>query len=334
MTTSHLDEVILARKILIQGFKIVFSGLLIVLILHRIGIARVVEHIHSSDLIWVCGALILFGASHLMGSYQWLILLRSEGITVSWRKTVSFYFVGLFFNNFLIGNLGGDVFRMVDVRRLSKNGTGAVSTVFFDRFAGLFVLSGMAVVAAPWMITQGDIRFHLRLPILGLIIGWGFVLFLLFNRKFARPFAWLIRLMIPHHIMLKAREVYEKIFILGRDKALLLRVLCLSIVVQSARIMTHYFLGRSLGVTLSPLYYFLIIPIVAVMASLPLSVGGIGLREQTGVVLFGAVGIAALQAFSLEFMAYLVAIVSSLPGGIVFMLRRRVDFETSPVRAH
>ena len=310
------------------------SGLLIVLLLRRIGIDRVVEYIHSSDPIWIGGALMLFTASHFVGSLQWWWLLRFEGIHIPWRKTVSFYFVGLFFNNFLIGNLGGDVFRMVDVRRSSKNGTGAVSTVFFDRFAGLFVLSGMAIITAPWIITHGAIRFYLQLPILGLIIGWVFVLFLLFNRKFAKPFAWLIKLMIPDRITIKAREVYHKIFILGRKKTLLLRVLCLSLVVQSARIMTHYFLGRSLGVTLSPVYYFLIIPIVAIMASLPLSVGGIGLREQTGVVLFGAVGIAALQAFSLEFMAYLVAVVSSLLGGIVFILRRRVDFETYPVRAH
>jgi len=214
---------------------------------------------------------------------------------------------------------------MMDVRRYSKRGSGAVSTVFLDRLVGLFVLSGMAVLAAPWFMIREDIHSAVRLPIIVLIGGWVFMLFFLFSKRFVRPFAWLIQWTIPEGITAKAREIYEKIYHFGRRKNLLFRIVGISFFVQSARIMTHYLLGRSLGVTISPLYFFLIIPIVAIIANLPVSLGGIGLREQTGVVLFGGVGVIALQAFSMEFLAYLVAVVVSLPGGIVFMSRRGIE---------
>ena len=102
-----------------------------------------------------------------------------------------------------------------------------------------------------------------------------------------------------------------------------MKIVMLSLIIQSARIMTHYLLSRSLGVSISASCFFLVVPLIAIMATLPVSIGGIGLREQTGVVLFGAFGMAESQAFSTEFLAYLVAVCSSLPGGILFMVRKK-----------
>ena len=102
------------------------------------------------------------------------------------------------------------------------------------------------------------------------------------------------------------------------------RVLGVSVIVQSLRILTHYVLACSLGIRVHPILFFIIVPFIAIMASLPVSLGGIGMREQTGVILFGLVGIAAIQAFSVEFLAYLSAVASSLPGGLIFLMRRGV----------
>ncbi len=315
----------LIRKVLFQGFKIIISGILIAYLLHRIGIKNVIEHFQSVNVFWLCGACVLFIVSLFIGSCQWWILLRSEGIKINWKKTVSFYFVGLFFNNFLISGLGGDLFRMSDIKRYSKNGTGAVSTVFLDRFIGFFVLSGLTVVAIPWMWTRGDIVFQLRIPFLILTGGWVMTLFFFFNQSFAGLLKKMIQKTIPEKINARVQEVYQKIHQFGHKKQLLIRIGVLAIVTQSARIMTHYCLGRSVGMTLSPLYFFLLIPIIAVVASLPVSVGGLGIREQSGVVLFGLLGIHTIQAFTMEALAYFIAVVSSLPGGLIFMVRRKVE---------
>jgi len=95
----------------------------------------------------------------------------------------------------------------------------------------------------------------------------------------------------------------------------------ISICTQSARILTHYLIGRALGVSISPIYYFLFIPIIAIMASLPITIGGIGLREQTGVVLLSIVGVTPAKAVAIEFLSYLLAIGTSLPGGVFFAIQ-------------
>lgn len=319
------DEGCLIRKIFVQGVKILISGCLVAYLLNRIGIQTIIHQIGSMKVGWLAGALILFSMSHSLGSYQWCMLLRAEGIQISWRRTLSFYFVGLFFNNFLVSNLGGDVFRMMDIRRYSRSAAAAVSTVFLDRLAGLFVLTGMAFLTMPWMLLQGQIRTYLRIPLAFLTVGWVFALLLLFNKRFVRPLAWLLRRLVPGTVTAKVREVYIKIYNISRKRGLLIRVVGISCIVQSARILMHYLIGRSMGIAISPLYFFLFIPIIAIMAGLPISLGGIGIREQTGVLLFGLVGMTASQAFSVEFTAYLVAVASSLPGGVIFAGRQNVS---------
>lgn len=313
-----------SRAVVVQAFKICFSGFLIGFLLYRIGIQSTLEQLLMANVYGLVGALVLFTASHLLGSYGWWLLLRGEDMDIPWKKAVSFYFIGLFFNNFFISSFGGDVFRMVDVRRYSKNGTGAVSTVFLDRFVGLFTMSGLAAMAAIGFFIKGTIHPNLRWPLSLLAIFWIFVIFFLFNKRFARPFAWIIRKIVPESIGAKTKEVYRKIHDFGHRKNLLTRVVGISLIVQSARIMTHYLLARSLGVGISAFYFFFIIPIVAIMASLPISIGGIGLREQTGVFLFGSVGVAALPAFSMGFLSYVIAIASSLPGGLFFAGRKNI----------
>ena len=313
------------RKLVIQIFKICVSVILVGFLLRRIGIENILKQFQMVQLNWLAGGLLIFSLSHLLGSYQWMLLLRNEGIPITWRKTVSFYYVGLFFNNFLISSLGGDLFRMVDIRRYSKKGTSAVSTVFLDRFMGLLVLSGIAVFMIPWVLIQKKIVFNYNTPVILFSVGWIFILLLLFNKRFAQPFSWVIRQIIPPRLSVKAREVYRKTYSFGRQKNLLMKVVLLSIIIQSARILMHYFVCRSLGVEISPCYFFLIIPIVAIMASMPVTIGGIGLREQTSVLLFGMVGMVPEVAASMEFIAFLIAILSSVPGGVLFIVRKKVS---------
>jgi uncharacterized protein (TIRG00374 family) len=262
--------------------------------------------------------------SHILGSIQWWLLLKYEGINIPWKKTLSFYYVGLFFNNFLIGNVGGDLFRMFDIQSYSKDSASAVSTVFLDRIIGLLVLSSLAVIATPWVILLNDINNFLFFPIIIIITGWGILLIFLFNKSFIKPFSWIIIKFIPKKIVAQTRAIYNKIHVFNRSKNLLLNVLSISIIVQSARIFTHYLICRSLNNSVSIIYFFLFIPIIAIIASLPISIGGIGFREQSGIILFSNVGLSSLTASVMEFLAYIVAVVSSLPGGLIFIIRKKI----------
>lgn len=302
--------------------KFVVSFGLIYFLFNRIGFEEIKQSLTDTEWTWFVGAALLFTLSYLLGSLQWWRLLRAENVILPYTKTLGFYFVGLFFNNFLVSQLGGDLFRMLDIRKSTENSAAAVSTVFLDRVFGLLIMSGMAIVATPFYFARQNIDERYSLFLIVLAFCWVLLLLFLFSKRVARPIAWLCEKTIPARLCFKAREIYQNIHSFGRNRPVLIQVLLISVFVQSARILTHYLLCRSLGVNLSPVYFFLFIPVIAIVASLPVSIGGLGIREQSAVILFGSVGMAAQDATVMEFLAYLIAICTSLPGGLLFVARR------------
>jgi uncharacterized membrane protein YbhN (UPF0104 family) len=104
-------------------------------------------------------------------------------------------------------------------------------------------------------------------------------------------------------------------------KRLLLELLCVAIVVQVMRIGVHILFAHALGLHVDAAYFFLFVPLLAVIVSLPISLNGIGVREGAGILLFGMVGLDRASAFALQFGTYLVAVGVSLIGGLVFLVR-------------
>ena len=93
-------------------------------------------------------------------------------------------------------------------------------------------------------------------------------------------------------------------------------------IVQSLRILVHYTAARSIGVQVNLVYFVIFVPIIALLASLPISIGGIGIRESSGVALFSQVWPLQADIVAFEFFAFLIGIISTIPGGIIFMLRK------------
>lgn len=332
--TQNSESGALLKKLFGQLLKWGVSAVLVWWLLRQIGLGRIFGLIRRADPLWLTSGFILFLLSHWLGSIQWRLLLREDDIRLSRWRVFSCYFVGLFFNNFLIGGAGGDVYRMLDVRNTSKKGTAAVTSVFLDRMMGLLLMSGLSALAVPMAIHLKQFGGRFWISFFVMVLGWVFLLFFFFSKRFAKLFTWTIKPFFPAKIQVKMRQVYRKIHSFGRKRMLFLRVAGISLMVQSARILTHYLVGRSLGITVSPVYYFLFIPIIAIMATLPVSIGGIGMREQTGVVLFGLVGMTAVQAVAVEFLSYLVAIGTSIPGGVVFAARGLIHHPKEHKESH
>jgi glycosyltransferase 2 family protein len=104
-------------------------------------------------------------------------------------------------------------------------------------------------------------------------------------------------------------------------RGLFVGMFAVSTLTQLSRIGVHVLVARSLGLNVSLTYFFLFVPLLAVIVSLPISLNGIGVREGAGIVLFGLVGVDRVHAFSLQFLTYVVAVAVSLLGGFVFLAR-------------
>ncbi len=311
-----------SRTIVVNLIKVLISGFLVYILLRRIGVSTLLTNITQAERTFILLALLCFVASNFLGSFQWYLLLKSRDIEISLLKVISYYHVGLFFNNFLIGYIGGDAFRVYDVHRSSGDTTSAISTVFFDRFVGFFTMTSMAVLTSFYLASRKIMPNSTSLTLAIILVVWIAGLMVLFNENIAQKFAWIFKLLLPKVLHAKMRDVYYGINQFRHNKLLLVQILLVSVGVQSLRITTHYWTSRSVGVNAPVSYFFIFIPIVALAASLPISLGGIGVREQSGVALFAQIGLPSASVVAFEFLAYIIGIVATLPGGLIFALRK------------
>lgn len=281
---------------------------------------RLSLHCREADLGLLAGAVALFALSNLLGAVQWNLLLRVQEIQLSWRKVVSFYFVGVFFNNFLVGNIGGDAIRVYDVRRLTRDGSLAFAATFLDRFIGLFTLTWFSLAAyflAP--------AFPGGQSVLALILCVTAVLSITIASAFSRRLSGLgeriVLKLVPDRVGERVTKIRLGILRCRAHLKILALATVVSVGVQLMRVGVHYVVGRALGLDVSFGYFLIFIPLIAIIASVPVSFGGIGVRENSGVLLFGRLGVEGTVAFSMEFIAYLVGLAASLVGGVVFVSR-------------
>ncbi len=309
------------KKVLVPIIKILISIILVVFLLAKLGLRDIASQFTAANLWWLVVGIIAFTLSNLLGSFQWHLLMKARGIEIPLMKVISYYYVGLFFNNFLIGYVGGDAIRIYDVSKSSGNSSHAISTVFFDRLLGFVMLTTLALVSG---VAWRNI-FHSKLVIFVLLIifaCWVISFIVLFNERFAERIGWIFQFVFSRKVKNKIREIYSSINSFKHDKKLIISVLVISFIVQNLRILVHIYAALSLGIEIHIKYFFIFIPVIALLSSLPISIGGIGIREGSGVALFSQINSFPPQAIvAMEFLSYLIGLLTTIPGGLIFMLR-------------
>lgn len=321
-------------RALVIAAKLGLSVAMMMFLFARMPAASVGEALRTADRGWLLAAGTLMLASNLLGAFQWSRLLRAVEIRIPLWKVCAYYHVGLFFNNFLPANIGGDIARVVDASRYSHTRAAALATVVMDRALGTLALAGLALVTTVPAIGE----FHLSMAYLALVGFFGASLTLVWALLQPRFLALVERVLAsvglgrlkPHLDELAANLAGFR----GRP-LLLLEVFAIALVVQVMRIGVHTLVARAFGLHIALTYFFLFVPLLAVIVSLPISFNGIGVREGAGIVLFGWVGVSRTAAFSLQFTTYLVAVAVSMLGAVVFLARipRRRAEARSPGRS-
>lgn len=300
--------------------KILLSFALFAYVMAKVSPRNVWVTMKSADPNLIALAAALFLVSSLIGSWLWARLLRAQGVPIPYAKAASYYFVGLFFNNFLPSNVGGDIARISDAAKHADHVSPVFSATLMERLIGVISIGFLAVLAS---IAAFD-RLHLYA-----IYGSTLAVFLLavavfasvFNRGLLEAFERPFRAIGARRIEQAIARLMDDLHGFRNQGGALAAVFVASTLVQISRIYVHYLVGLALGARISLAYYFLFVPVLAALISLPISLNGIGVREGAAVVLFQLAGLSREQSFSVPFLTYILSVLISLLGGLIFISR-------------
>ena len=311
---------------LLTALKVVISLALIVYLFSRVDLAEVGSVLASAQPGYLLLALLLYLAAIVLNAVRWQVLLRAQRIAVPLRALLEYTFIGIFFNNFLPANVGGDVMRGYGLARYTDRGAEAAVSVLVDRIVGLMAFMTSAVVAALIAVRttgQTNLRqFALAAAITLGVVGLGF-LFLLSRRLRAwleRLFRWrpLERLAPLYRRLSDAFDAYR------HSTSALALAFVIGLVMVFLTNFVNWFLAEALGGGISLLHICLFNPLIALVLLIPISIGGLGLNQSAYVFFFGLVGVPERLALAVSLLLQFIIYVSSLPGGVLWWRDRRI----------
>ncbi len=304
------------RKIVLLG-KLSISLGLIAYLIRLVDWDRAIQAIYNAPRHFIFTALCISLARLVFASWRIQVILADSNVVFSYWHAFSGYLLSMFYGIFLPGVVGGDVIRIgrCALQTRCQVGTAAVG-VLVERISGVFALLGFLFLAYLFypstVIPMIDFEDTLLMMVTATIGMIGMTVFLIWRRLWSQ--------ILHRHTKNKgicsffhtAMRTLETL----RASTLGL-VLLLSGLFQAADIIMIFLLSRALRLDLPLIVFFAAIPLVYVATLLPISLGGLGIREGTLVFLLAQYGIAASDAAMLSFLTYLSYVFVGSVGGIV-----------------
>lgn len=262
---------------------------------------------------------------------RWWLLLKQAGISISFQKIIPSYYLGVFFNNLLPTSMGGDVVRTFHLKLRGLSTRVLIGSAMIDRIIGLATVMVMGTVSIMFSpdIKLGTSNKISLLILVGLIFSF---LWLMLTPTFIRHIEQLTGRYRHTRIRKALLDVIVLCYSYKSARGIILFALGLTLIMQALVIVIYYYLGTGIGIQLPLITYFAIIPIVFLAGSIPISIGGLGVREGALVGLLVSAHIDIQHAIALSLLYLLVLWLSSLPGAVVLLFR--VKHEKQSLSAH
>ena len=270
---------------------------------------------------WLMLSFVTLLIGKILTSYRWQVLLKAQNIVIPLRFLIASVFVGQFFNSFLPTTVGGDAMRAYDTASQSNEATKSVMSVFADRLIGVFALALLAFLALMVGFLSGqDVSFYV-IPVLLVFFLCSLAMLMIFNVRLVGFLDRVLKYLRLSKIAAKLDEAYQSINILKDEPRILLIAFLVSILLQINVILFYYFIGVSLDLGVSFLYFSMIVPVALVVLLVPFSINGIGIREGIFVYLLTELGVQTKDAIALSWISFGLMLTQGIIGGVIFVLR-------------
>ena len=273
------------KKRLKLFLKILLTGVALYFVFNKIDTKTTWKVIQTSHPGWLLLAWLFFVISKFFSAMRLNIYFRDIVLNIPEIKNIKLYVIGMFYNLFLPGGIGGDGYKVYLLNKIHKASVKQLlNSVLLDRGNGLAVLLWlmfclMSLLNLPW-----DFPVPMFwLGVLGIIaIPPGFYLVMLL---FFKPFIG----SIPS-------------------------TTGFSFLNQILQLFSAYFILASLGVEQQFIPYLFVFLVSSTVSVLPLTIGGVGARELVFVFAHDYVGIDQNVAVAFSLLFFLVTVLTSLSG--------------------
>ena len=246
--------------------------------------AEIADALRHADRTWIIFGWLSYSVVEVIATVRWQMLLRIQGITLSWLRAFAIVMIGLFFNMFLPGLVAGDAVRLYFVFKCApRQKTRATLSVAMDRILGMLsvlFLAGLSIAVRFRWLSRSGATLHIVYLVLALLSVGCVSVLLLFG---AVHFGLLSRL--PKRMPFRSviAESGKALQLYGAHLGVMSVAFAITVVAHIVYYLSFYCAAQSLhgtrSASLTVTDILSIMPLVNTVTALPISFGGVGVRE-------------------------------------------------------
>lgn len=278
--------------------------------------------VKNSDKTLLLLAFCIFASGYVFCLLRWEMLLRAVKIQLPLKRIIISFCGGIFFSLFLPSTIGGDFMRSIDLSAHTKKPKEVVATVLLDRLSGYTGLVSLALLSfvIGWRFVQ-DRSVLLSVALITFILAAA--LLALFNKFAYTKINQLLHSPGAGKIRESIKNLHQEIHYFKHQKRAIIKNLALSLIIQSTAPLSFFVIALSLGLKIKLLYFFIFLPIISAVTLLPISIGGLGLRDATTIFFFAKVGVVKNLSFAMSLINFFFILVCGCLGGLIYVLTLR-----------
>ena len=230
------------------------------------------------------------------------------------------FYTGAFFNCFPLGNVGGDIARVILGRQLRMRLGPVITSVLVDHGLALIGLFMLAAITLPSVSHPLAMSAWLGTIAILIMVAVGFQFLWVFDAALGR---WRRHRLV--HWMLQLASQLQSL----RQPRIFVALFWALMSVCCAALST-YVIASTLGITIGPIAMAAVMSLVTLVVILPISIAGWGVREVSFVALLGLLGVEREAALLLSVEVGLLTMLVSLPGAVLWLLARHLRDDAAP----
>jgi glycosyltransferase 2 family protein len=312
-----------------SALRVLVSIALLGAVLVYADLGEVAEVVRDGDWGWLLIAIALMAVCVVVGALRWWLLLEGAGIHLPARRSVRPYALSFVLNLILPTAVAGDAVRTWVVGRESGRLLGAAAATVVDKLTALtclFILGWALYALDPGGVPQPVIVAFAWVT--GGLLAAGALAAL--AAAGVRP----VLHRLPERAALMIRESWQMLRVWAGSRTLVASVTGLGLAYQALVVGVLVLVAKTVGVELTFALAAVSTAVVLVATLIPVSVGGIGIREGGFVLLLGQAGVDAADATVLSLLSAMTVLVTSAAvAGVTYVsdYLRASGAKTSPV---
>ena len=301
--------------------KLSISLAILLLLVYVADLDALKDSFYSVKLDAILYALGLILLIRLVMAIRWKVLLHFYQINAGLLKLLEIMFVSNAVGHLLPSGVGSDIIRVYELSRNKGCSEKVLASVFLDRVFGLVSMLLVALLAAwyAYFSSQMDwaIPLLITLTMLGLPVALLVIRFLLSKN---------IRLSSDKKLLMKIINFYNRFITALQQTDIPVYgyyvIILLSVLVQLIRSLVFMCIFIGLGSDIAIIHYFVFIPVVFILMLIPVSIGGLGIRESALFAFYGPLGLSIATCTVAGLIFHALQLIMIIPGLIIFNLRK------------